>query len=154
MKARYIFILLSFFCTGICFAQNKLFEKYADSDSVASVYISKTMFEMMPEVQTVGLNLASLKGKIESLQILSTESTRKKEQMKKDFTQLLRNQYEELMRMKDGSTQATFYALQKGNTITDLLMIADTDDGLYIIQLLGKFTLKEIQSLTDNKAKK
>lgn len=154
MKTIYIFVLLSFLCTNICFAQDKLFEKYADSDSVSSVYISKTMFRMMPDVQTIGLNLMNLKGKIESLQILSTESVRKKEQIKKEFTQLARNQYEELMRIKENGTRATFYVHKKGDIVTDLLMIADTDDGLYIIQLLGKFTLQDIQSITDKKADK
>lgn len=153
MKTKYIFLLLGLFCTSICFAQDKLFEKYAESDSVTSVYISKTMFRMMPNVQTAGLNLMNIKGKIESLQILSTESVRKKELIKNDFTRLVRNQYEELMRIKDEGTRATFYARKKGDLITDLLMIADTDDGFYVIQLLGKFTLQDIQAITNDKAK-
>lgn len=73
MRLKYLYTILLLCCVNICFAQNKLFDKYADMDDVTSVYISKKMFQMMPVMETAGLNLANLKGKIESLQILTTQ---------------------------------------------------------------------------------
>ena len=64
MRLKYLYTILLLCCVNICFAQNKLFDKYADMDDVTSVYISKKMFQMMPVMETAGLNLANLKGKI------------------------------------------------------------------------------------------
>ena len=64
MRLKQLYTILLLCCVNICFAQNKLFDKYADMDDVTSVYISKKMFQMMPVMETAGLNLANLKGKI------------------------------------------------------------------------------------------
>ena len=69
MKSKNIFLILFLCCTSLCFAQDKLFEKYADMDNVTSVFISKKMFDMIPNVESGGLNLMNLKGKINNLQI-------------------------------------------------------------------------------------
>lgn len=148
MKTKYILIILSIFCISALQAQNKLFDKFAEMDNVQSVYISKSMFQMMPNIQTGGLNLMNLKGKIESLQILNTESKEKAELMRKEFSGLINKQHEELMRVKDGKTNATFYALKKGDLISELIMLANTEKGFSVIQLLGKFTLQDIQDIT------
>ena len=148
MKAKYIFLLLFVCCSSICLAQNKLFDKYAEMDNVTSVYISKAMFQMMPNMETGGLNLMNLKGKIEGLQILTTDRADLKEKMKKDFGGLINNQHEELMRVKDGNTRAAFYIKKKGDLVSELIMLADTDNEYSVIQLLGNFTLQDIQDVS------
>lgn len=148
MKTKNILLILFLCCTSICFAQNKLFDKYAEMDNVTSVYISKAMFQMMPSFETNGLNLMNLKGKIDGLQILSTQDMSKKENMRSDFKGLIGKNHEELMRVKDGKTRATFYVKQKGDRISELIMLADTDSSFNVIQLLGNFTLQEIQEIT------
>ena len=136
-------------CVNICFAQNKLFDKYADMDDVTSVYISKKMFQMMPVMETAGLNLANLKGKIESLQILTTQKADLRERMRGEFKALIGKDHEELMRVKDGKTKANFYVKQQGELIQELIMIADMDDGSFsVMQLLGRFTLQDVQEIT------
>lgn len=153
MKTRY-FILFSFlFFTTVGFAQNKLFEKYADTDHVTSVNISKTMFEMMPDIQTEGLNMINLKGKIESLQILTTENATQKENIRKDFSLFTSKEYEELMRVKSEDTKANFYVKKKGDQISELILLADSDDSFSIIRLLGNFTLRDIQNLAQGMEK-
>lgn len=150
MKIRYIFLCLLLFCGSLGFAQSsRLFEKYGDMEKVSQVYISKTMFQMMPAVETAGLNLVNMKGKIEALQILSTEEVAIKTQMKKDFSALIGKEHEELMRVKDGKTHATFYIRKKGGRINELIMLADTEKNFSVIQLLGNFTLEDIQSMTE-----
>lgn len=148
MKTKNILLILFLCCTSICFAQNKLFDKYSEMDNVTSVYISKAMFQMMPKIETNGLNLMNLKGKIDGLQILSTQDMSKKENMRNDFKGLIGKNHEELMRVKDGHTRTTFYVKQKGDRINELIMLADTDSSFNVIQLLGNFTLQEIQDIT------
>ena len=97
MKTKNILLIFFLCCTSICFAQNKLFDKYSEMDNVTSVYISKKMFQM---------------------------------------------------RVKDGNTRATFYVKQKGDLISELIMLADTDKSFSVIQLIGNFTLQDIQEIT------
>ena len=148
MKTKNILLLLFLCCTSICFAQNKLLDKYSEMDNVTSVSISKAMFQMMPNFETNGLNLMNLKGKIEGLQILTTENNSIKETMRNDFKNLIGKDHEELMKVKDGKTRATFYVKQKGDLISELIMLADTDKSFNVIRLSGNFTLQDIQEIT------
>ena len=47
MKLKNTFLILFLCCTSLCFAQDKLFEKYADMDNVTSVFISKRMLRTL-----------------------------------------------------------------------------------------------------------
>ena len=147
MKTKYILLILCLFCTIYSFGQDKLFDKYTEMDNVTSVYISKAMFQMMPNINNTGLNLMNMKGKIESLQLATTEKKEISDQMRKEFTKLVGRQHSELMRVRDGKTRATFYADMKGEQVKDLLMLAETDSSFTVIQLLGNFTLQDIQEI-------
>lgn len=149
MRTKYLYIVLFLCCVHFGFAQNKLFDKYADMDDVTSVYISKKMFQMMPVMETAGLSLTNMKGKVESLQILTTEKAELKDKMRGEFNALIGKEHEELMRVKDGKTKANFYVKQKGELIHELIMIADMENGGFsVMQLLGNFTLKDVQEIT------
>ena len=62
MKTKNILLILFLCCTSICFAQNKLFDKYSEMDNVTSVYISKAMFQMLPVMMKNGLYVNNIKG--------------------------------------------------------------------------------------------
>lgn len=147
MKYKNIFLILFLCCTSLCFAQDKLFDKYADMDDVTSVFISKKMFDMMPNIESGGLNLMNLKGKINNLQLLTTEKRDVQDQMRKEFSGLIGKSHEELMRVKDNNTKATFYIEQNGELINEMIMLADTDSNYVVIRLTGKFTLQDIQDV-------
>lgn len=153
MKYKNIFLILFLCCTSLCFAQDRLFEKYADMDNVTSVFISKKMFEMMPNIESGGLDLMNLKGKINNLQILTSEKREIRDQMRKEFSGLIGKSHEELMRVKDNNTKATFYIEQKGDQINEMIMLADTESEYVIIRLAGKFTLQDIQNVANSFSK-
>ncbi len=151
MKIKLLCIAFLLTCGTTLFGQKNLFDKYADKDGITSVFISKSMFEMMPSVETGGLNLVNLKGKIESLQILKTDKEEHAESLKKDFNKLLTGKYEELMRIKDDSTRVNFYILKNGERVKELVMTSSGAKEYTVMQLLGNFTLKEIQEITNQK---
>ncbi|MDL2221517.1 DUF4252 domain-containing protein [Parabacteroides sp. OttesenSCG-928-N08] len=154
MKIRYILIICALICTRVGMAQNnQLFDKYAEMDHVTSVYISKAMFQMMPVIEQVGVNLMNMKGKIESLQLVTTERQDLVPQMRKEFSGLIHTGHEELMRVRDGKTRVTFYSNMKGEQIKDLIMLADADSTYTVIQLTGNFTLQDIQEITQEMSK-
>ena len=155
MKTSYLYtLLLSLFFVATVAAQTNndaLFEKYAEKDGVTSVYISKKMFQLMPSMETAGLNLINMKGKIESLQILTCENESLQEQMRKDFRGLIKIEQEALQRVRDGGSKITFYIKQKGELINELIMLSDDEKEFSVIQLLGQFTLQDIQEITKEK---
>ena len=149
MKTKCILFTLCLFCSSIGFAQNKIFDKYADMEGITSVYISKAMFQMMPVIEQVGVNVMNMKGKIESLQLVSTEKKDMIAQMKKDFSQLVTTRHEELMRIKDGNTRVNFYSNMKGDQIKELLMLVEAETNFTAILIVGNFTLKDIQDIAE-----
>lgn len=153
MKFKNIFLILFLCCTSLCFAQDKLFEKYADMDNVTSVFISKKMFDMMPAIESGGLDLMNLKRKINSLQIVTSDKQDVREQMRKEFSRLISQSHEELMRVKDNDTRASFYITQKGDLINEMIMLADTDSDYVVIRLTGQFTLQDIQEVAKSLSK-
>ena len=140
MKLKNTFLILFLCCTSLCFAQDKLFEKYADMDNVTSVFISKKMFDMIPNVESGGLNLMNL-------QIVTSDKQEVRDQMRKEFSSLISKSHEELMRVKDNDTRASFYIVQNGDLINEMIMLADTDSDYVVIRITGKFTLQDIQDV-------
>ena len=149
MKTKHVLIALCLFCTNLGFAQNKLFDKYADMDNVTSVYISKAMFQMMPKIESIGINLMNMEGKIESLQLVSTENKDKATQMRKDFTQLVTSKHQELMRIKDEHRHVNFYSDMQGDKIKEFIMLVDKGNSFTAVLLVGDFTLKDIQGIIE-----
>ena len=127
MRLKQLYTILLLCCVNICFAQNKLFDKYADMDDVTSVYISKKMFQMMPVMETAGLNLANLKGKIESLQILTTQKADLRERMRGEFKALIGKDHEELHASKRWKDQSQF--LRQATRRTDTGVDHDSRHG-------------------------
>jgi len=153
MQTKHFLIIVCLFCASMGFAQNKIFEKYADMNDVTSIYISKAMFQMMSKINTGtdGVNIDNLKGKIESLQLVATEKPDKIAQMKKDFSQFIKSvQYQELMRIKDESSRVHFYSVTAPNDqIKELIMLIEDENDYTAILLTGNFTLKDIQDITN-----
>jgi len=148
MKAKNIILIVALFSTITCFGQNGIFDKFADRKDVTSVYISEAMFQMIPDMKMEGLDLGNMKGKMESLQILSTKDKKIAEEMRKAFSSMENREREELMRVQDGNTRASFFAIKKGELISELFMLADTESDFVVIQLLGNFTLQDVQEIT------
>ena len=153
MRMKLVLWGLLLCCASLSFAQDKWFSKYADMDDVTTVYISKKMFQMMPAIGDIGLELTNMQGKIDGLQILSTERKDLQAQMRKEFSGMIGKEYEELMRVKDKGTKANFYIRQQGDHIKELIMLADSEDNFSVIQLKGSFTLQDIQEITNESSR-
>ncbi len=145
-----IVILLLLAHASSC-AQDKWIEKYMDEENVTSVVISKKMFQLVfPSMDSNGLSLEGKADKVDGMQILTTSDAKQAAAMNSDFTQLIDTGFEELMRVKDGTTRATFYILQKGDLITDLIMLTSDNDEYIVIRLVGRFLLEDIQEMTSD----
>ena len=152
MKTKIILISLCLLFASSGFAQNRLFERFAEKDDVTSVFISHAMFRMMGGAASFNqmgtVNISSLTNKIESLQILTTESRTRAAQMHREFSQLVSAaHYEELMRITDGGTRVGFYTHMQGDRIRELLLLVGEETDFTVIRIAGNFSLQDIQQL-------
>jgi hypothetical protein len=153
MKLKHVLLIILMCCASIVSAQNKLIEKFADMDGVTSVFISKSMLQMMPNMKTEGIDIGGIAGKLESMLILTSEKASISNMMKNEIPSFTSNKsYEELMRVKDEGSRVTFYIKRKNNSkIGELIMMVDEHPQFVFIQIKGDMTLQDIQNITKGK---
>ncbi len=152
MKIKRIILILFIACSYSLNAQDKWFDKFAEMDGITSVYISSTMLKMMPNMNVSGLDIGNLAMKLEMVQILTSEKPEIAKQMRKETSHFAKDKsYEQLMKVKDEATKVNFYIKKKDTKIRELIMLVDEDSEFVIIQLVGDFTLQDIQELSNMK---
>ncbi|MCL2682503.1 MAG: DUF4252 domain-containing protein [Bacteroidales bacterium] len=155
MKTKCIFISLCLFFASAGFAQNKPFQKYAEMDDVTSVFISRAMLGLIGNMGNVsgidkaGVNISKMINRIESLQILSSDKPARAAQMKRDFSHFTSANYQELMRVADGTSRVNFYSNMQNNRIKELIMLIEDEGEFTVILLVGDFSLQDIQQITN-----
>lgn len=151
MKTNKIFLmafalLLSLTAT----AQNNIFEKYSDMRNVSSVYISKTMIEMQPDLYTRDLYIGKVAGQLDAVYVISTRDNNIKKDLRKDIEQYVhKGKYELLMKQKGTVSKSSFYVRKRGDKVQELVMISDGAASLKFVILTGNLTLKDIQNITN-----
>lgn len=150
MKTMRFFLVLSVLLFSYtAHAQNSIFDKYNDMDKVSSVYISKTMIEMQPDLRAKNLYIGKVAGQLDAVYIVSTMDNNIKKNMRKDIEHYLeKGKYEMLMKQKGTVSRSAFYVKKKGNRVKELVMITDGAASLKFIVLSGDLTLKDIQNIT------
>ena len=90
MKLNKIFmagVLLMLPCSAR--RRKNIFNTYNDMKGVSSVYISKAMIEMNPNLFTKDIYIGKVSGKLESVQIVSTMDNNIKKDLRKDLRTLV-----------------------------------------------------------------
>ena len=150
MKRIYIFSLLLTLSTLFCQAQQSFFDKYADMDDVSSVYISKSMLKMFPDMsgKINGVNIGNLGNRLDHIQILSSDKSSIIEQLRKETKDVnTKNGYKELMRVRDDGDKITIYFKETKKGKNEFILIADEGSEYSIISIVGDLTLQEIQGM-------
>ena len=154
MKIKYLLLAIGLLCSSLNYAQNNtfksLFDKYENEDNVTIVSISKNMFNLIPgNIKTGNVDIKNVLPKIESLLIITSEKSSVKEKMNGEFKSLIEKNknYEELMRVKSDKTNVTFNIRKTGDLINELIMLVNDGEDFVAIQLLGNFTIEDIQKI-------
>jgi hypothetical protein len=146
---------------SVTMAQNKsidrLFDKYAGQEGFTTVYISKYMFSMFADLEEVEDNemkeVQDVFGKLTGIKILAVddpdvlgEGVNFYDEVMKD---LPRNQYEELMVVKDSESDVIFLAREEQGVIVELLLIVGgKGDDNALIAITGEIDLATIARLS------
>jgi hypothetical protein len=108
------------------------------------------MFNLIPgNIKTNNVDLKSVVSKIESMLIITSDNSSMKEKMYVEFKSLIEKNkdYEELMRVKSEKTNVIFNFRKKGDTINELIMLVSDEKDFAAIQILGNFTIEDIQNI-------
>lgn len=145
----FIMVLLPFSLKG----QSTIFDKYNDKATVSSVYISKTMLQMQPNVYTKDINIGKVAGQLEAVYIVSTMDNGLRRPMQNDIDDFIKKgKYEVLMKQKGLTSSSSFYVKKKGDKVKELIMITDGTAKLSYIHLIGEMTLNDIQRITSSQS--
>lgn len=158
MKTKYLLLTICLLISSMMYSQNNtynnLFDKYENEDGVTVVSISKAMFQMMSgNVNTGHVDIKNIVPKIESMLLITSNKIDIKEKMSTDFKSFINKNkdYEELMRVKDGKSHITFNIKKNKDNISELIMLINDEEDFVAIQILGNFTLDDIQEIAKNK---
>ena len=152
MKHRYIFIaLLSLLLIAVAsgaMAQDNLFEKYEDTNGVTTVFISKTMLGMIPNVKAGNHDISEIAGKLDQLRILTCEKASLIPRILEDAKKIYKNDgYEAIMRMNDDGEKMTIYQRTLKGGKNEFVLLQEDSSDLNIINVKGAITLKDIQMI-------
>ncbi len=133
-------------------AVDKIFDKYNGQAGFTAVTMNKYMFEMISRMDTTadGKEFRDAVSKLESIRILAMDSVNSHGINLYDVVMkaLPKNEYKELMTVKEENTDVKFMIREKGDVITELLLIAGgSDDDNALVVIKGQIDLASIGSV-------
>ena len=152
MKHRCIYIaflsLLLMPIASVAMAQDALFDKYEDTNGVTTVFISKTMLSMIPNVKAGNHDISEIASKLDQLRILTCEKASLIPRILEDAKKIYKNDgYEAIMRMNDEGEKMTIYQRTLRGGKNEFVLLQEDSSDLNIINVKGAVTLKDIQMI-------
>jgi hypothetical protein len=150
MKRINILVILATVFSLFAQAQQSFFDKYAEMEGVTSVYISKSMLSLLPNVNSTvnGIHIGDIANRLDNIQILSSDESAIISKLRKETASInTQNGYEELMRVREDGEKTTIYFKDKKGKKKEFVLLVDEKDELTIISIVGDLTLQEIQGM-------
>ncbi len=153
MKNLLIITLL--FCSAQLSAQDaisRFFEKYAADESFTNVTITSRMFSLFTDLEIESKEdqeVLDAISKLKGLKILAKEDiSNGKALYKEALAKLPKNEYEELMSIRDEDKDMKFMIKEKDKVVNELVMIMGGDHDFFILSLYGVIDLKQVAKLS------
>jgi hypothetical protein len=128
-----------------------MFNKYSEKPGFTVVSISSKMFSLFANKNEENKNADDVINKLKSIKILSVEDSLLNKNLN-FYSELSKkldlSVYEELMVVKEGPDVTKFLIRQKGNVISELLVITGGPSGNSLISIKGELNLKSISELS------
>jgi hypothetical protein len=155
MKAKKLIIaviLLS--CIGSVSAQSSvkdaqtfIFDKFSNDPSITTVFVSKAFLEMiadMKDLNTGGVDIKKIAGKLDQLEIYSVNS-RTVQYVQHLISRLPKDcGYETLLKVNNN---ISFYAKEDEDGFKELVMSAEDEEGCVVVRMIGTFTSKDVEQI-------
>lgn len=150
MKRINILVILATVFSLFAQAQQSFFDKYAEMEGVTSVYISKNMLSLLPNVNSTvnGIHIGNIASRLDNIQILSSDESAIISKLRKETADInTQNGYKELMRVRENGEKTTIFFKDKKGKKKEFVLLVDEKDELTIISIVGDLTLQEIQGM-------
>lgn len=132
-------------------AIDELFDKYSEKEGFTTVYISSKLLSLFAGGDEKSKDEANIIARLKSIRILSVEDSLLNNSVN-FYKELTRKTdlsvYEELMSVKEGSDVTKFLIRQKGDIISELLVITGGPANNTLISIRGDLDLKTISELS------
>ena len=131
-------------------AQEAIFEKYEDTNGVTTIYISKTMLGMVPNVKAGKHDIGKIAPKLDYLRILSCEKASLVGALVDEAKKAYRTGgYEVIMKMNDEGEKVTIYQRTLKDGKNEFALLTEEKNEVTIINVMGAITLKDIKDLAE-----
>lgn len=146
---RLVLIVAMVIAANISFGQafiDEVFNKYSGQPGFTSVMITPQLFKLLALVDKTDTDLQMISEKMNSLRILVSE------EKVVGFTEEVRakmdkKNYLNIMEVLDGSQKVNFFVQQKGDVITDFLLLAIDGKEEVLLSISGNLKLSELSKL-------
>ena len=129
-------------------AQKAIFDKYEDTNGVTTIYISKTMLGMIPNVKAGKHDIGNIASKLDYIRILSCEKPALFSKLIDEARKTYRSgNYETIMKMNDDGEKMTIYQRTLKDGKNEFALLTEDKDEVTIINLMGAITLKDIKDI-------
>ena len=147
---RLLSILSLLIIPMVSFAQmsdlEKIYEEYAGKEGCESYIYGKRMISMMQE--NASNDVKKLLGGIDKIRIISAVGDSGSLQSK--VISAIEGDYELISRMDEGGSSSRFYLYDTGDKHSKMsfVMVNSTSDRCVILEIIGKFDVKDISKLS------
>lgn len=145
---------LVFLFSGISAQQSavdRIFDKYSGKEGYTTVYISSFMFNLLNSLEVDDPEYNEFKkatSGISSIKILTQDGGESESFGRELLDMLPRDEYQEMMTVKDKDENVLFLAKQEGDRITEFLLIVSGGDGKdALITIQGDIDLESLSSI-------
>ncbi len=131
-------------------AVDKVFDKFSGKDGYTTVYISSYMFNLMSSLESDDPDYNEFKNAtagISSIKILTQDGGDSESFGEELISMLPKNEYKEMMVVKDEEEEVLFLAREEGNKITEFLLIVSGGGEDALIAIQGDIDMESISKI-------
>lgn len=135
-------------------ALTDFYDKYSGQEGYTSVYVTRYTFELFKKIENAqeGKDFDEVVTKLKAIKILAPDSVThvaSNRQFLADLRAALpRNQYKDLMIVKDGRETISFMIKEEGPKISEFVMTIEGDGTPFLLFLEGDIDLNELAKLS------
>ncbi|UCG27139.1 MAG: DUF4252 domain-containing protein [Bacteroidales bacterium] len=146
----FVLFLISTVLTAQNTAIDKVFDKYAGQEGFTTVYISKKLFDLAAEIEHEDEEVNDVVSKLESIRILAVDECDKPEGINfydEVMQSLPKDEYEELLTVKEKNQDVIFLIKEKDGIISELLLLVGGEDNA-LISIQGDIDINQVYKLS------
>lgn len=147
MKKIIILLIMAIYVANLS-AQESFTNKFGNIKGVTSVYISKSLLNMMPDIKSDDMNLGCVANKLDNIQILNSETKKAAALLSNGCRQIIsKENYENLMNINENGEHTGIYMKNFSGGKTQYIMLSTEKDETNIIVLTGRLTINDIKNV-------